>query len=97
MSIFHYQKRYKSTCISKGTSGKWIKWVLSGAGIDMNIFTLIASTSNMSKTSSKIQLVVKRNFYDRNITNNSDFAQSVLDKSKLTLILKFVERKMFVR
>jgi hypothetical protein len=88
-----YQKPYKS--VSKGTLGKWIKTVLSGAGIDMNIFkphsTRSASTS-VASSKIPVETVLRtagwktdctfRKFYKRNITNNSDFARSVLDKSR---------------
>lgn len=88
-----YQKPYKS--VAKGTLGKWIKAVLSGAGIDMNIFKLHSTRSaSTSVASAKIpvETVLRtagwktdctfRKFYKRNITNNSDFARSVLEKTK---------------
>ena len=86
-----YQKPYKS--VSKGTLGKWIKAVLSGAGIDMNMFkphsTRSASTS-VAASKIPVETVLRtagwktdctfRKFYKRNVTNNSDFARAVLDK-----------------
>lgn len=87
-----YQKPYKG--VSKGTLGKWIKSVLSSAGIDMDIFkphsTRSAATS-VAASKIPIETVLRtagwrtdctfRRFYKREITNSSAFAHSVLNES----------------
>lgn len=88
-----HQKPHKG--VTKSTLGKWIKTVLTNAGINMDIFTphstRSASTSAAS-TKVSIDTVLRtagwrqectfRKFYKRSVTNNTEFSLSVLSECK---------------
>ena len=80
--------------VSKSTIGRWIKSTLRHAGIDMSMFTphstRSASTSAVSsiiaidtvlKTAGWKRECTFRKFYNRSVTNDSTFSQSLLTQS----------------
>lgn len=80
--------------IARDTLGNWIRNVLTKAGVDMQLYsphsTRGAATSKAKCKGVSIQTIIKtagwssdqtfRKFYDRPITRNTQFADSVLDK-----------------
>lgn len=86
------QKPHKP--VTKGTLAKWIKMVLLFAGIDMSMYTphstRAASTSaaaqkipidTVLKTAGWKRNCVFRKFYKREITNNTQFSNAILEQS----------------
>ena len=81
--------------ITRDTFGKWIKFVLGQAGIDLAQFgvhsTRVASTSMAWSKGVPLQTIIRtagweadntfRKFYKRPVTRSGDFAQSILTSS----------------
>jgi len=79
--------------VSRDTIGKWIKYVLGAAGIDLKIFgthsTRAAATSKACGFGVPLQTIIKtagwtnnqtfRKYYDRPISRNTEFASAILD------------------
>ena len=88
-----YQKPHKS--VTRSTLGRWIKSVLTSAGINMSIFSPHSTRSaSTSLASSKVPIdtvlrtagwksdFVFRKYYKRETTNSAAFAHSVLSEHK---------------
>lgn len=82
--------------VTKDTIARWIKTVMNNAGIDINIFRAhsvrSASVSHASKCRVPLDTILRtagwsrestfRKYYDKPITNDTVFAEAVLNNSK---------------
>jgi len=82
--------------VSRDTIGKWVKFVLGAAGIDLKIFgphsTRAAATSKAKCSGVPLSTIIKtagwtneqtfRKYYDKPISRNTEFASAVLENEK---------------